>query len=57
LFRRSAEGLDRLKIVADTNDGRVPAEARVSLDMLAAQLVGLKAKILRKIGGSSPALE
>src|SRR6201993_225554 len=41
------EGLDRLlKIVADTDDGRVPAEARVSLDMLAAQLEGVKAKIL-----------
>ena len=41
------EGLDRLlKIVADTDDGRVPAEARVSLEMLAAQLEGVKAKVL-----------
>jgi transposase len=41
------EGLDRLlKIVADTGDGRVPAEARASLDMLAAQLEGVKARIL-----------
>jgi transposase len=41
------EGLDRLlKIVADTDDARVPAEARASLDMLAAQLEGVKAKIL-----------
>jgi hypothetical protein len=41
------ECLDRLlKIVADPDDGRVPAEARVSMDMLAAQLEGVKAKIL-----------
>jgi transposase len=52
------EGLDRLlKIGADTDEGRVPAEARVSPDMLAAQLEEVKAKILRMIGGSSPALE
>src|SRR6516225_7950701 len=41
------EGLDRLlKIVADTGDGRVPAEARASLEMLAVQLEGVKAQIL-----------
>ena len=55
------EGLDRLlKIVADTDDGRVPAEARVSLDMLAAQLEGVKAKILendRQIIASARATE
>jgi len=55
------EGLDRLlKIVADTDDGRVPAEARVSLEMLAAQLEGVKAKILendRRIIASARATE
>jgi transposase len=41
------EGLDRLlTIVADTDDGRVPAEARASLAMLAVQLEGVKAQIL-----------
>ena len=41
------EGLDRLlKIVADTVDGRVPAEARASLDTLATQLEGVKTNIL-----------
>jgi transposase len=39
------EGLDRLlTIVADTDDGRVPGEARVSLEMLAAQLEGSESK-------------
>ena len=50
------EGLDRLlTIVADTDDGRVPAEARASLEMLAVQSEGVKAQSLRTIGGSSPA--
>ena len=55
------EGLDRLlKIVADTDDGHLPAEARVSLEMLAAQLEGVKAKILgndRRIIASARATE
>ena len=55
------EGLDRLlKIVADTDDARVPAEARASLDMLAAQLEGVKAKVLendRRIISSARATE
>src|SRR5271170_4927669 len=41
------EGLDRLlTIVADPDDGRVLAEARASLKMLAAQLEGVKAQPL-----------
>ena len=32
--------------MADTDDGRVPAEARASLEMLAVQLEGVKAQIL-----------
>jgi transposase len=55
------EGLDRLlKIGADTDEGRVPAEARVSPDMRAAQLEGVKAKILendRRIIASARAME
>jgi len=55
------EGLDRLlKIVADTDDRRVPAEARAPLEMLAAQLEGVKAKILendRRIIASARATE
>jgi transposase len=53
------EGLDRLlMIVADTDDGRVPAEARASLEMRAVQLAGVKAQILendRRIIASAPA--
>jgi transposase len=55
------EGLDRLlTVVADSDDGWVPAEARVSLEMLAAQLAGVKAKILendRRIIASARATE
>jgi transposase len=55
------EGLDRLlKIVADTDDRRLPVEARASLDMLAAQLEGVTAKILendRRIIASARATE
>ena len=55
------EGLDRLlTIVADTDDGRVPAEARASLEMLAVQLEGVKAQILandRRIIASARATE
>jgi len=41
------EGLDRLlAIVTDTDDRRVPAEARASLTMLAVQLEGVKVQIL-----------
>ena len=54
-------GLDRLlTIVADTDDGRVPAEARASLEMLAVQLEGVKAQILendRRIIASARATE
>jgi transposase len=54
-------GLDRLlKIVADRDDGRVPAEARASLEMLAVQLEGVKAQILandRRIIASARATE
>jgi transposase len=55
------EGLSRLlTIVADTDDGRAPAEARVSLEILVAQLEGVKAKILendRRIIASARATE
>jgi transposase len=55
------EGLDRLlTIVADADDGRVPAEARASLEMLAVQLKGVKAQILendRRIIASARATE
>ena len=55
------EGLDRLlTIVADTDDGRVPAEARASLEMLVVQLEGVKAQILandRRIIASARATE
>lgn len=41
------EGIDRLlQIVSDTDDARVPAEARACLEMLAAQLRLVKAQIL-----------
>jgi transposase len=46
--------------MADTDDERVPAEARASLEMLAAQLEGVKAKILendRRIIASARATE
>jgi transposase len=46
--------------MADTDDGRVPAEARASLEMLAAQLEGVKARILendRRIIASARATE
>jgi transposase len=55
------EGLDRLlTIVADTDDGRVPAEARASLEMLVVQLEGVKTQILendRRIIASARATE
>jgi transposase len=55
------EGLNRLlTIVADRDDGRVPAEASASLEMLAAQLEGVKAQILqndRRIIASARATE
>jgi transposase len=55
------EGLDRLlTIVADTDDARVAAEARASLEMLAVQLEGVKAQILendRRIIASARATE
>ena len=46
--------------VADKDDGRVPAEARASLEMLAVQLEGVKAQILendRRIIASARATE
>jgi len=46
--------------VADTDDGRVPAEARAPLEMLAVQLEGVKAQILendRRIIASARATE
>jgi transposase len=55
------EGLDRLlAIVTDTDDRRVPAEARASLTMLAVQLAGVKVQILdndRQIIASARATE
>ena len=55
------EGLDRLlAVVADPDNGRLPAEARASLEMLAVQLEGVKAQILandRRIIASARATE
>jgi transposase len=55
------EGLDRLlAVVTDTDDRRVPVEARASLTMLAVQLEGVKVQILdndRQIIASARATE